>query len=145
MKIVDRIKGSGGHVRNKLAVAVKSLRAKIAILAPAVVLPYSSYRLLGGSSTNIGQSIFNSLWNVFRSMLNTIAQGFGGMFADIFSGFGQSVVIMFQSFGFSMYSYGVWGPTMFVVGILLAVAVGYLFFTLIDGEKDLVEDEQDLG
>ena len=145
MKTIDRVKGSWGPVRNKLAVAVKSLRAKMAIVAHAVVLPYSSWRLWGGSSTNIGQIIFNSIWKLFVSLLHTIAKGFGDMFVDIFHGFGQSFLYMFQSFGFSMYSYGVWAPTMFVVGILVAIAVAYLFFDFIGGEKDVVEDEQDLG
>ena len=140
MKIVDRIKGSWRRIRNRLpSMSIKSERAKMAIVALAIMLPASS------SSASFGQSIFNSIWKVLTGMLNDIAQGFGNMFADIFQGFGQSVVLMFQSFGFSMENYGVWGPTMFVVGILLAVAVGYLFFTFIDGEKDIVEDEQDLG
>ena len=139
MKIIDRIKGSWEHIWSRMSVPIRSVRAKIAIVALAIVLPYSS------SSTSLGSTIFTSLWNVIVSMLNDIAQGFGGMFADIFSGFGQSVVIMFQSFGQSMYGYGVWAPTMFVVGILVAIAVGYLFFDFIGGEKDVTEDEEDLG
>ena len=56
------------------------------------------------------------------------------------SGFGQSVVLMFQSFGFSMQGYGVWAPVMFVVGLGVALLVGYLFFTFIDASNIPIPD-----
>ena len=102
------------------------------------ILPFSS------TSTSTGQTIFNSIWNVVIGLFQTIASGLGSLFDQIMSGFGQSVVMMFQSFGFSMEGYGVWAPVMFVVGLGLAMLVGYLLFTVIDAEKDITGFEADV-
>ncbi|MDS0257756.1 hypothetical protein ApAK_08805 [Thermoplasmatales archaeon AK] len=80
-------------------------------------------------TSTIGLTIFQGIWSIILSL---------------FPGFGQSVVMMFQSFGFSMSGYGVWAPVMFVVGLGVAVLVGYLFFVFIDAEKDVTGFENDL-
>ncbi len=96
------------------------------------------------ASSSIGQTIFTSLWSVIISLFTSIASGLGSLFQMMMSGFGQSVVLMFQTFGFSMSGYGVWAPLMFVVGLGVAILVGYLFFDIIDGEKDITQAEDDL-
>jgi len=100
--------------------------------------------LATSSSSSIGSSIFTSIWGIIMGLFKSISTGLGGMFNQMMSGFGQSVVMMFQSFGFSMSGYGVWAPVMFVVGIGVAILVGYLFFTFIDAEKDVTGFENNL-
>jgi hypothetical protein len=107
------------------------------ILPALLFVPYAT-------SSSLGSSIFSGIWGVIMSLFNSIASGLGQMFSQMMSGFGQSVVTMFQSFGFSMSGYGVWAPVMFVVGLGVAVLVGYLFFTFIDAEKDVTGFENDL-
>lgn len=96
------------------------------------------------TTSSIGSSIFTSLWGVIMVLFKDIANAMGTLIGTIFSGFGQSVVQMFQSFGFSMSSYGVWAPLAFVVGLGIAILVGYLFFTIIDAEKDVTGFENDV-
>ena len=96
------------------------------------------------TSSSIGSSIFNGLWSVILMLFKSIASGLGSLFNEMMSGFGQSVVLMFQSFGFSLSGYGVWAPVMFVIGLGLAILVGYLFFTFIDAERDVTGFENDL-
>lgn len=96
------------------------------------------------STSSIGSTIFSGLWSVILSLFKSIASGLGNLFNEMMSGFGQSVVLMFQSFGFSMSGYGVWAPVMFVIGLGLAILVGYLFFTFIDAERDVTGLEQDI-
>ena len=96
------------------------------------------------STSSIGSTIFTGIWSVILGLFKSISTGLGGMFNQMMSGFGQSVVLMFQSFGFSMQGYGVWAPVMFVVGLGVALLVGYLFFTFIDAEKDVTGFEDDL-
>jgi hypothetical protein len=96
------------------------------------------------SSSSIGSTIFTGLWSIVMMLFKSIASGLGSLFNEMMSGFGQSVILMFQSFGFSMSGYGVWAPVMFVVGLGLAILVGYLFFTFIDAEKDVTGLENDL-
>ena len=99
---------------------------------------YIAAKVVAASSTSsIGSTIFSGLWSVILSLFKSIASGLGNLFNEMMSGFGQSVVLMFQSFGFSMSGYGVWAPVMFVIGLGLAILVGYLFFTFIDAEKDV--------
>ena len=102
------------------------------------ILPFTT------TSTSTGQTIFNGIWSVLIGLFQSIATGFGGMFNQMMLGFGQSVVLMFQSFGFSMQGYGVWAPVMFVVGLGMALLVGYLMFTVIDFEKDITGFEADV-
>jgi hypothetical protein len=117
----------------------KAKKIRAGILPALLIIPMAV-----SSSSSIGSTIFSSLWGVILSLFKSISSGLGGMFNQIMSGFGQSVVLMFQSFGFSMQGYGVWAPVMFVVGLGLAVLVGYLFFTFIDAEKDVTGFENSL-
>jgi MFS superfamily sulfate permease-like transporter len=117
----------------------KAKKIRAGILPALLIIPMAV-----SSSSSIGSTIFSGLWSVVLGLFKSIASGFGSLFNEMMSGFGQSVVMMFQSFGFSMAGYGVWAPTMFVVGILVAIMVGYLFFTFIDAEKDVTGLENDL-
>ena len=116
----------------------KSKSSKAGRMGAIGILPFSS------TSTSTGQTIFSGIWNVIIGLFQTMATGLGGMFNQMMSGFGQSVVLMFQSFGFSMEGYGVWAPVMFVVGLGMALLVGYLLFTVIDFEKDITGFETDV-
>ena len=95
-------------------------------------------------TSSIGQTIFNGIWKIVLSLFGQIANAFGSLFQDAFSGLGQSIVAMFQTFGFSLSPYGVWAPLMFVVGIGIAILVGYILFDIIDAEKDVSGFENDL-
>ena len=95
-------------------------------------------------TSSIGQTIFNGIWKIVLSLFGQIANAFGTLFQDAFSGLGQSIVAMFQTFGFSLSPYGVWAPLMFVVGIGIAILVGYILFDIIDAEKDVSGFENDL-
>lgn len=119
-------------VNSKLLIA-KLLIAKLVLLLPVVL-----------STASLGSTIFSDLWGVILGLFKDIAAAMGNLISMSFSGFGQSIVQMFQAFGFSMSSYGVWAPLMFVVGLALAIAVGYLFFDMIDAEKDVTGVEDDL-
>lgn len=95
--------------------------------------------------TSLGISTLTSgIIKLMLSFIQIIINGIGSMFGDIFSGFGNSVVIMLQSFGFSTASYGVLGPVVFVVGVGLAILVGYAFLVPTRVEEDVVQDEDDL-
>lgn len=100
------------------------------------------FSTLSGSS--IGSTIFSSIWSLIMRILKDIANSFGSLISMAFSGFGQSVIAMFQTFGFSMSGYGVWAPVMFVIGLGAAVFIGYIFFDLIDAEKDITGFENDV-
>ncbi len=113
-------------------------RYKTGIFPALFFIPFAT------SSSSIGSTIFSGIWSVILGLFKSISVGLGGMFQQMMSGFGQSVVLMFQSFGFSMQGYGVWAPVMFVVGLGVALLVGYLFFTFIDAEKDVTGFENDL-
>lgn len=131
------IRDSGKSFMRRISKILK--KVKIGSVFPALLfVPYAS------SSSSIGSSIFTGLWSVILSLFKSISNGLGNMFGQMMSGFGQSVVIMFQSFGFSMQGYGVWAPVMFVVGLGVALLVGYLLFTVIDAEKDVTGFETDL-
>ena len=95
-------------------------------------------------TSSIGQTIFNGIWKIILALFGQIANAFGQLFQDAFSGLGQSIVAMFQTFGFSLSPYGVWAPLMFVVGIGIAILVGYILFDIIDAEKDISGFENDL-
>ena len=95
-------------------------------------------------TSSIGHTIFNGIWKIVLSLFGQIANAFGTLFQDAFSGLGQSIVSMFQTFGFSLSPYGVWAPLMFVVGIGIAILVGYILFDIIDAEKDVSGFENDL-
>ena len=130
------IRDSGKSFMRRISKILK--KVKIGSVFPALLFaPYVS-------SSSIGSSIFTGLWSVILSLFKSISNGLGNMFGQMMSGFGQSVVIMFQSFGFSMQGYGVWAPVMFVVGLGVAILVGYLLFTVIDAEKDVTGFETDL-
>lgn len=120
-----------------LSVSAKVLIAKL-LIAKIVLLPVVL------STASLGSSIFTSLWGVILGLFKNIASSMGTLISTIFGGFGQSIVMMFQSFGFSMSGYGVWAPLAFVVGLSMAIFVGYLFFDLIDAEKDVTGVENDL-
>lgn len=117
-----------------------------AIVLLSLLLPFISKlsATVFTTTSSLGSSIFTSLWGIILSLFKDIATAFGSLIGEVFSGFGQSIVMMFQSFGFSMSSYGVWAPLAFVVGLGLAIMVGYLFFTFIDAEKDVTGVEDDL-
>lgn len=118
---------------------VSATKKRVSGILPALLfIPFAT------SSSSIGSTIFTGIWSVILGLFKSIASGLGGMFQQMMSGFGQSVVLMFQTFGFSMQGYGVWAPTMFVVGLLMAVMVGFLFFDFIDGEKEVTGFENDL-
>lgn len=125
--------------------ALMLLHAK-AIVLLSLLLPFISKlsATVDTTTSSLGSSIFTSLWSVILSLFKDIASAFGNLIGQIFSGFGQSIVLMFQSFGFSMSSYGVWAPVMFIVGIGIAIMVAYLFFVFIDAEKDVTGVENDL-
>ena len=108
------------------------------------ILPALLFIPFATSSSSIGSTIFTGIWSVILGLFKSISSGLGGMFNQMMSGFGQSVVLMFQSFGFSMQGYGVWAPVMFVVGLGVALLVGYLFFTFTDAERDVTGFENDL-
>ena len=95
-------------------------------------------------TSSIGQTIFNGIWKIILALFGQIAFAFGSLFQAIFAGLGQSIVAMFQTFGFSLSPYGVWAPLMFVVGIGIAILVGYILFDIIDAEKDISGFENDL-
>lgn len=95
-------------------------------------------------TSSIGTTIFNSLWGILIQLFKDIANGFGILLQEAFGGLGQSIMMMFQSFGYSMSGYGVWAPLMFVVGLGVALLVGYLLFDVIDSEKDITGAENDL-
>lgn len=95
------------------------------------------------TGTSLGSQIWTDIWNLLYGFIQIILNGLGSLFTDIFSGFGQSIDYMFQGFGFSMSGYGVWGPLMFVVGIGVALLVGFLIFAVIGPLKDLVGMEDD--
>ena len=131
------IKGFRKSFMGRFTKALKKIRA--GVVFPALFfIPYAT------SSSSIGSTIFSGLWSVILSLFKSISTGLGNMFGGMMSGFGQSVVIMFQSFGFSMEGYGVWAPVMFVVGLGIAIMVGYLLFTFIDAEKDVTGFETEL-
>ncbi len=117
-----------------------------AIVLLSLLLPFISKlsATVFTTTSSLGSSIFTSLWGIILSLFKDIATAFGSLIGEVFSGFGQSIVMMFQSFGFSMSSYGVWAPLAFVVGLGLAIMVGYLFFVFIDGERDVTGVEDDL-
>jgi len=128
------------NIKNFRIFAMKHSPAKkrIAGVIPAFLfMPYAT-------TSSLGSTIFSGIWNVILGLFKSIFGGLGQMFDLMMSGFGQSVVTMFQSFGFSMSGYGLWAPVMFVVGLGLAVMVGFLFFTFIDAEKDVTGFENDL-
>ena len=130
------IKGFRKSFMAKLSKILK--KARTMVVFPALLfVPYVS-------SSSIGSSIFTGLWGVILSLFKSISTGLGNMFGQMMSGFGQSVVLMFQSFGSSMQGYGVWAPVMFVVGLGIALLVGYLLFTVIDAEKDVTGFETEL-
>ncbi len=131
------IKGFRKSFIAKLSKILKKARIK-GVFPALLFVPYAT------SSSSIGSSIFTGLWSVILSLFKSISTGLGNMFGQMMSGFGQSVVLMFQSFGFSMQGYGVWAPVMFVVGLGIALLVGYLLFTVIDAEKDVTGFETEL-
>jgi len=116
---------------------IPAAKKRRGILPALLFVPYAS-------SSSLGSTIFSGIWGVILGLFKSISSGLGQMFNQMMSGFGQSVVTMFQSFGFSMSGYGVWAPVMFVVGLGVAVLVGYLFFTFIDAERDVTGFENDL-
>ncbi len=107
-------------------------------------VPLAFFHSVALSTASIGTTIFNGIWKLLLSFLAGIVSGMTTMFNSIFQGFAQSIVIMFQGFGFALSGYGVFGPTMFAVGIGMAVMVAYLFFMFIDSEKDVTEVEDDI-
>ena len=105
----------------------------------------ASFAFLPIMFSSLGISTLTSgIIKLMLSFIKIIIDGIGSMFGDIFSGFGNSVVIMLQSFGFSTASYGVLGPVVFVVGVALAILVGYAFLVPTRAEEDVVQDEDDL-
>ncbi len=123
----------------KFAARIRAGSRKLSMgIFPVILLVADS------TSSSIGQTIFNGLWGIILNLFKSITASLGSLFGEMMSGFGQSVVLMFQSFGFSMSGYGVWAPVMFVVGLGVAILVGYLFFTFIDAEKDVTGFENDL-
>ena len=131
------IRGIISRMAGRMSRVLRKFRAGMTF---ALLIPLS---FVTGTSS-LGSTIFSGLWSVILSLFRSISSGLGSMFQQMMSGFGQSVVLMFQSFGFSMSGYGVWGPVMFVVGLGTAVLVGYLFFTFIDAEKDVIGFENDI-
>ncbi|MHB1440004.1 MAG: hypothetical protein ACYCSO_05120 [Cuniculiplasma sp.] len=129
---------SFNKIRDKIRDRISALKARLSKFTLALLLAGS----FTASSTPTGSTIFNGLWKIIYGLLHSITTSLGNLFGQIFSGFGQSIVSMFQSFGFSMAGYGVWAPVMFVVGLGVAMLVGYLMLDFIDGEKDVTEAEE---
>lgn len=97
------------------------------------------------SSTSIsGSTIFNGIWNLVLGLMISLEGDISLLFQQLFGGFGASVVDMFNSFGGSLGAYGVWAPVMFVVGLGLALLIGFLLFDVIDAEKDVTGVENDV-
>lgn len=96
------------------------------------------------SSSSIGSTIFSGIWDLIMKLLGDITSAFGTLISQAFGGFGQSIVTMFQTFGYSLSPYGIWAPVAFVIGLGLAMVIGYIFFDIIDGEKDITGIESDM-
>jgi hypothetical protein len=91
-----------------------------------------------------GSTIFNGIWNLVLGLMISLEGDISLLFQQSFGGFGASVVDMFNSFGGSLGAYGVWAPVMFVVGLGLALLIGFLLFDVIDAEKDVTGFENDV-
>jgi hypothetical protein len=95
--------------------------------------------------TSLGlSSIVPDIFKLIMNFFGIIMTGIGNMFSTSFASLGGAVATMFQSFGFSTAQYGVLGPVAFVVGIGLALLIGYLLLVPADAEKQVVEGEDDL-
>lgn len=93
------------------------------------------------SGSNLGQTIFQSIWNLLMGFLQNILAAVSGAFTSVFGSFADGLGIMFQSWGYALSGYGIWGPLMTVVSLAIAGMVGYLFLDFMDDEKDVAEDE----
>ena len=125
---------------NRLIFHVKKIRKarmKISIFS-LTFIPMAT------SSSSLGSTVFNSIWNLLMGFLQIVVNGLGNMFSGIFSGFSQSINIMFQGFGFSLSGYGIYGPLMFVFGIGIALLAGFLILALVGPLRDLVSMEDDV-
>lgn len=94
-------------------------------------------------SSNIGQTIFNSIWQLLLGFLQTILGGVANAFTGVFGAFAGGLDTMFQGWGYALGGYGIWGPLMTVVSLAIAGLVGYLFLDFMDAEKDVSEDEEE--
>lgn len=94
-------------------------------------------------SSNIGQTIFNSIWQLLLGFLQTILGGVANAFTGVFGAFAGGLDTMFEGWGYALGAYGIWGPLMTVVSLAIAGLVGYLFLDFMDAEKDISEDEEE--
>ncbi len=92
-------------------------------------------------SSNIGQTIFNSIWQLLLGFLQTILGGAANAFIGVFAAFAGGLDTMFEGWGYALGAYGIWGPLMTVVSLAIAGLVCYLVLEFMDAEKDISEDE----
>lgn len=86
----------------------------------------------------------SSLTHLLMSFLGTITKGIGTMFNTIFSGMGSGLASAFKGWGSSIGQYGIWGLAILVISVMVALILLYGFFMILEPEKDISEEEEEL-
>lgn len=81
---------------------------------------------------------------MFYGFLGTITKGLGTLFNDIFGGLGSGLGIAFKSWALSIAGYGIWALGALVISVMVALLILYGFFMILEPEKDIAEEEEEL-
>lgn len=110
---------------------------------------------LAGLSALTGPQILQAFWSLITGFIGIILSGIGASFGYVLcgpqysppscpGGFAGALVQMFNAWGGDLAADGFWAPTMLLVSLGVAGAVGILFLDVIGGEEGLVADETEL-
>ena len=94
------------------------------------------------NTLNINNGI-GQVWSLILGFFHSIMTGFAGLFNDIFSGLGTGLGTAFKGWGNELSSYGVWALAMLVISVMTAVIILYLFFMVLEPEKQITQMEAD--
>lgn len=83
--------------------------------------------------------------NLFESFASGIVGAIQNVIVSIIQLPGNAFAQLLQTWINSFGAYGIWIPVMFIVSVVAAAFVGYFLLDFVDFDKDLAEDEEEIG
>lgn len=83
--------------------------------------------------------------NLFESFAAGIVGALSTAIDSIIQLPGQAFAQLIQTWINSFGVYGIWIPVMFIISVVVAAFVGYFLLDFVDFDKDLAEDEEEIG
>lgn len=83
--------------------------------------------------------------NLFESFAGGIESALSTAVDSIIQLPGQAFAQLIQTWINSFGVYGIWIPVMFIISVVVAAFVGYFLLDFVDFDKDLAEDEEEIG